>query len=82
MFKSGKPGEKEHDRFKEVMGWVNDFIKPTGYVAGTKHLTLADVAFVSTYGYVLPETKSELFGNWNLPQYHCGYRALRPQPMA
>lgn len=30
------------------MGWVNDFIKPTGYVAGTDHYTLADISFLCT----------------------------------
>ena len=37
------------ERFKEVMGWVNDFIKPTGYAAGTDHLTVADIAFLATF---------------------------------
>merc|ERR1719323_2986274 len=50
MFKDGRPapGEKENNRVKEVMGWVNDFIKPTGYVAGTDHMTLADICFAAT----------------------------------
>ena len=42
------PTEAEHDRVKEVLGWVTDMIKPTGYVAGTNHMTLADIAFVAT----------------------------------
>ena len=50
MFKRGPmPDEAKQERFKEVMGWVNDFIKPTGYVAGTDHLTVADIAFLATY---------------------------------
>ena len=46
------PGENEQKRFDEVMGWVQDFIKPTGYVAGTSYLTLADLAFLATYSTV------------------------------
>ena len=38
-------------RFHEVMGWVRDFIKPTGYVAGTNHMTLADIVFMATTRY-------------------------------
>ena len=45
------PGKKEYDRFKEIMKWVDDFIKNTGYVAGTNHFTLADICFVATYSY-------------------------------
>ena len=49
--KLGGPEEegKKVEKFKEVMGWVNDFIKPTGYVAGTDHLTVADIAFLATF---------------------------------
>ena len=47
------PGENELKRFHEVMGWVEDFLKPTGYVAGTKHLTVADLAFLSTYSSIV-----------------------------
>jgi len=36
-------------RFGEVMAWVTDFLAPTGYVAGTDHMTVADLAFVATY---------------------------------
>ena len=49
MFGGTKPGPEKLEKFKEVMGWVNDFIKPTGYVAGTNHLTVADIAFLATY---------------------------------
>ena len=41
--------KKKVEKFKEVMGWVNDFIKPTGYVAGTDYLTVADIAFLATF---------------------------------
>ena len=35
------------------MGWVTDFIKPTGYVAGTSHITVADLAFLATYSTIV-----------------------------
>ena len=38
MFQRGEVGQDKFDRLNEVLGWVNDFIKPTGYVAGTKNL--------------------------------------------
>jgi len=47
----------------EVMGWVNDFIKPTGYVAGTDHLTVADLCFVATYATI------EACGKFDLAPY-------------
>ena len=43
------PGKDKMDKFNEVMGWVEDFIKPTGYVAGTDHMTVADIAWVATF---------------------------------
>ena len=49
MFGGPVPGAEKLEKFNEVMGWVNDFLKPTGYVAGTKHLTVADIAFLATY---------------------------------
>ena len=51
MFSGNEPDSspEKMDKFKEVMGWVNDFIKPTGYVAGTENLTVADISFLATY---------------------------------
>merc|ERR1712076_302190 len=49
----GRPMEDEETKqkkFKEVMGWANDFVKPTGWVAGNDCMTLADIAFAATYG--------------------------------
>ena len=53
LFGGPKPGQDKVDRFAEVMGWVNDFVKTSGYVAGTDHLTVADVAFAATYATVV-----------------------------
>ena len=50
MFGKEVPDKEGTDKkFNKVMGWVTDFIKPTGYVAGTDHLTVADIAFIATY---------------------------------
>ena len=32
----------------EVLTWVSEFIKETGYAAGTKTLTIADLCFTAT----------------------------------
>ncbi len=47
-------GQKEVDksavtRLEEVLGWVRDFLSPSGFVAGTPGPTLADYAFLSIY---------------------------------
>ena len=52
MFGTGVPGEDKHKKFKEVMGWVEDFLKPTGYAAGTDSMTVADIAWVATFRYL------------------------------
>jgi len=48
MFGGETPGQDKYDKLKEVMGWVNDMVKPTGYAAGTDCMTLADICFVAT----------------------------------
>merc|ERR1719305_604518 len=63
MFGGPTPGPEKLEKFVEVMGWVNDFIKPTGYVAGTDHLTVADLCFVATYATI------EACGKFDLAPY-------------
>jgi len=63
MFGGPTPGPEKLEKFVEVMGWVNDFIKPTGYVAGTDHLTVADLCFVATYATI------EACGKFDLTPY-------------
>eukprot|EP00095_Tigriopus_kingsejongensis_P011299 maker-scaffold14_size734282-snap-gene-3.13 protein:Tk11299 transcript:maker-scaffold14_size734282-snap-gene-3.13-mRNA-1 annotation:"glutathione s-transferase delta-epsilon 2" len=41
--------QSAYDHAKEVLGWANDMVKPTGFVAGTTYLTLADIAFLASY---------------------------------
>lgn len=31
------------------MGWLEDFLKPTGFVAGTNSMTVADLCMLATY---------------------------------
>lgn len=49
LFGKAAPGQDKYDRFNEVMGWANDMVKTTGYVANTDHLTVADISFAATY---------------------------------
>ena len=49
MFGGSKSIDKEkYAKLQEVLGWAKDFIANTGYAAGTKKLTLADICFIST----------------------------------
>jgi len=43
------PGPEKYERFREVMGWLNDMLKPTGYVAGTDHMTIADISLLASF---------------------------------
>jgi hypothetical protein len=38
-----EPPKKYIERLEEVLCWVQDFLAPTGFVAGTENLTLADI---------------------------------------
>eukprot|EP00088_Acartia_fossae_P047816 TRINITY_DN5195_c0_g1_i1.p1 TRINITY_DN5195_c0_g1~~TRINITY_DN5195_c0_g1_i1.p1 ORF type:complete len:222 (+),score=77.57 TRINITY_DN5195_c0_g1_i1:52-717(+) len=49
MFGGPEPEQKHWDRLAEVLGWVNDFVKGGKYVAGTDHLTIADLSILATY---------------------------------
>jgi len=60
MFGGPAPGPDKLEKFTEVMGWVNDFIKPTGYVAGTDHLTVADLCFLATYATIVASENFDL----------------------
>jgi len=48
------PGEEAlKKKFKEVMGWANDFVKDTGYIAGTKAMSIADIALISSFSTIV-----------------------------
>ena len=49
LFTEGASIDKDkYDKLQEVLGWAKGFIAETGYVAGTKGITLADICFVAT----------------------------------
>jgi len=33
--------------------WTNDFVKDSGYIAGTENMTVADIVFVATFSTIL-----------------------------
>ncbi len=41
-----------HEKLNEALGWASDFVKRTGFAAGTDHATLADIVFMGTYGVI------------------------------
>ena len=38
-----------NDTIKEIMQWLDDYVKPTGFVAKSKDITVADLAILSNY---------------------------------
>ena len=36
-------------KFKEVLGWMNDFVADDKFAAGTSQMTIADIALLATY---------------------------------
>ena len=51
-----KPDEEEKKKLKECMGFFEDFLKPTGFVAGSESMTIADISYVATYS-TMAQTK-------------------------
>ena len=45
--------EAKVTKFEEVLGWVNGWVAGSGFVAGTDHLTLADLSVASTLETIL-----------------------------
>jgi len=45
--------EAKVTKFEEVLGWVNDWVSGNNFVAGTDHITLADISFASTLETIL-----------------------------
>ena len=48
------------ERLHEVLGWVRDFLKLSGFIAGTDHVTIADLAFVASYSSILAGNQIDL----------------------
>ncbi len=36
-------------KFKEVLGFANEMVKKSGYIAGTDHITLADLSCLASF---------------------------------
>jgi len=62
-FSANAPGEKEHNRVKEVLGWCNGWVAGGKFMAGTDTITLADLAMIATY------TTMEATGAFELEKY-------------
>lgn len=66
------------ERMHEVLGWFRDKIKPTGFVAGTDHLTLADISFVSSTTTIIATGVFDLSGYPEIMQWLERCKALIP----
>jgi len=49
IFGGNPAGKKEHDKLKEVLGWMDDFVKDGAFAAGTAKITLADISLLASY---------------------------------
>jgi len=49
MFGGDKPGQDKFDKLKEVLGWLDGFVKDGKFSAGNDDLTIGDLALVATY---------------------------------
>jgi len=45
------------ESYKKVLTWTQDFLKPTGFLAGTEGPTLADYALLAIYTTVIQTEK-------------------------
>ena len=43
-----EPAPDKLEKLKEVLGFMNEKVKKTGFASGTDHLTLADLAYLAT----------------------------------
>jgi len=49
MFRGEEPGQEKFEKLKEVLGWLNDFVKDDKFSAGNEDLTIGDISLISTY---------------------------------
>ena len=49
------------ERMHEILRWVAQFIKPTGYVAGTETMSIADLCITATLSTLLASNLIEDF---------------------
>ena len=46
------------DKLKEAFGWLEGFVSGTGFIAGTSHMTLADISIYANYSTLATTEKS------------------------
>jgi len=68
--------EKDHNKLKEVLGWVDDWVKD-GFAAGTAQMTLADICLLATYS-TMKEVGIDLAPYKNLEAWAAKCIALVP----
>ena len=49
MFGGDKPGQDKFDKLKEVLGWMDGFVKDGKFSAGNDEMTIGDLALLATY---------------------------------
>jgi len=49
MFGGDKVGQDKFDKVKEVLGWLDGFVKDGKFSAGNDEMTIGDLALVATY---------------------------------
>ena len=49
MFGGEKPGQDKFDKLKEVLGWMDGFVKDGKFSAGNDEMTIGDLALLATY---------------------------------
>jgi len=52
MFGGDKPGQDKFDKLKEVLGWMDGFVKDGKFSARNDEMTIGDLALLATYSTV------------------------------
>jgi len=78
MFGGPAPGDKEKDKLKEVLGWVDGFFKDDKFAAGGDTLTLADLCLIATYTTLKATGFMDLSGYTNAEAWEKKVAALVP----
>ena len=49
MFQAEDPDREAQEKLAEFLDWMEDWVEDTGFIAGTKNVTLADIAFLAIF---------------------------------
>ena len=74
--KKEKPTTEEKAKLAEAFAWVEDFIKPTGFIAGTNTMTIADLAFLAVYSAIL-KTNDVYFSAKDYPEINKWFEKMK-----